>query len=121
MLDYLKHNKIMAVGAAVAVLAVLYYAFYFGGGAISTPSLSSPSETNLPGTQKLVVMLTSLNTIRLNDSVFKDPVFQSLSDFGVVIPEQQVGRRNPFAPTSAVATPAGQKLPTSKQTAETQQ
>jgi hypothetical protein len=46
----------------------------------------------------LIVTLSNLNTIRLDDSIFTDPVFLSLSDFGVQIPLQPVGRRNPFAP-----------------------
>ena len=40
----------------------------------------------------------NLRTIDLDNSLFKDPLFVSLSDFGVTIPPAAAGRRNPFAP-----------------------
>lgn len=114
MIQYLKQNKILAAGAAVAVFGILYYAFFFTSSSSPAPSLTSSSDAaSVPMSQKLVVMLTSLNTIRLNNAVFQDPVFQSLADFGVVIPQQSVGRRNPFAPLQGGAAPSGQKIPTS--------
>lgn len=113
MFDYIKKNKIYAAGVLVAVFAIFYYAF-FAGGSAPAPAVTSTSAST-PVSQKLVVMLTSLNTIELNSAVFKDPVFQSLADFGVVIPQQQVGRRNPFAPLQNAVAPSGQKLPTSNQ------
>lgn len=114
MMDYIKKNKIFAAGGAVLLFAIVYYMFFTGGSA-PAPSVTSTSAST-PVSQKLVVMLTSLNTIQLNSSVFKDPVFQSLADFGVVIPQQQVGRRNPFAPLQNAVAPSGQKLPTNQKT-----
>jgi hypothetical protein len=50
-----------------------------------------------------LVTLSNLRTIELDESIFQEPIFMSLSDFGVVIPPEAIGRRNPFAPISASA------------------
>ena len=45
----------------------------------------------------LLVALAKLKSTALDTSIFDDPVFMSLKDFGVEIASQPVGRRNPFA------------------------
>ncbi len=98
MITFIKQNKWLAAGVGVVVLALLYY-FFFLSGPTSAP-LASPTGNDSPVTQNLLVTLSSLHTIKLNGAIFADPVFISLTDFGVVIPTQNVGRRNPFAPLS---------------------
>lgn len=92
MMALLKKNLVPIVIVAAAA-GVLYY-FFVGGG--ETPLLSTDEEA--PVSQELVVTLGSLRTIKLDDTVFRDPLFLSLSDFGVTIPPAAAGRRNPFAP-----------------------
>lgn len=101
-MQFITHNKLLTLGVAVAVLALAYYAFFMSGGA-GEPLSASTAVT--PQSQDTLVTLASLNTITLDNSVFKDPVFLSLTSFGVVIPKQNVGRRNPFAPTVGTPTP----------------
>lgn len=74
--------------------ALVYFMFFAGPG--EAPALVQSTTNNV--SRDLVVTLSNLSTIRLDDSIFTDPVFLSLSDFGVQIPLQNVGRRNPFAP-----------------------
>ena len=69
------------------------------GTSTETPPLSSSADSGAASVSKeLLVTLTNLRTIRLDDSIFSDPSFISLADYGVTIPPQPVGRRNPFAP-----------------------
>lgn len=82
--------------AAFIILAFLFYSW-------SNPS-SGITETNSENSQMgqaLLITLAGLNTIRLDGTVFADPAFISLADFGVTIPPQQAGRRNPFLPIGA--------------------
>jgi len=51
--------------------------------------------------RELLTALAKLQSTKLDTSIWDDPVFASLQDFGVEIPAQPVGRRNPFAVFSA--------------------
>ncbi len=83
---------------------------YFSGPA--SPTLSS-TDSSVVLSQNLLVTLQNLHTIKLDNSIFSNPAFQSLSDFGVAIPAENVGRRNPFEPAAGgAAVNSSIKLPT---------
>lgn len=109
MLAFITKNKVLVLGLGVVVLAMLYYLFFLSKPA-SAP-LSTTADNESPVTRNLLVTLSNLHTIRLNGAIFADPVFVSLADFGVVIPTQSVGRRNPFAPMSAQGGASGGSAP----------
>jgi hypothetical protein len=92
-MDLLKNSKILAALVLVAVLALGYFAY----SSLTSPAPATVTQTS-PVSQNLLLALSNLHTIRLNGSIFSDPAFQSLSDFGVVIPPEPAGRRNPFQP-----------------------
>ena len=101
MMQFLQANKLPIAGILGAGLLLWAYFMFFSGGS-SGPLLASSSATAVtPVTQELLVTLSNLRTIRLDETIFSDPVFESLSDFGVVIPPEAIGRRNPFAPLGA--------------------
>ncbi len=88
-------NKMVTSGVGVAVvLALVYYVWNSAG----SSALLTTTEENSPLSQEILATLEQLHTIKLNAAVFSDPVFASLTDFGVTIPPQNAGRRNPFAP-----------------------
>lgn len=93
MLALLKKNMVV-IGVIIAAIVVLYYFSSSGGGAV----LTSSSEIESPVSQEILATLGNLRTIKLDNSIFQDPLFMSLSDFGVTIPPAAAGRRNPFAP-----------------------
>lgn len=85
------------------MVGFLYVYFtYFSGS--TAPLTASSVDQSVSG--DLLVTLNSLHTIKLDNSIFGDPVFASLSDFGVSIPAQDAGRRNPFAPIGKADAPA---------------
>lgn len=94
MLALLKKNMVV-IGVIVAAIAVLYY-FYSSSGGGAT--LTSSAEVESPVSMEILATLGNLRTIKLDNSIFNDPLFVSLSDFGVTIPPAAAGRRNPFAP-----------------------
>lgn len=97
-MGYLNKNTMMIAGSVIIIGAALVI-FLFGGGAVSEEVLSSSGESALDSSvgRDLLVLLAQLKTTKLNTSIFDDPLFVSLQDFGVAIAPQPVGRRNPFA------------------------
>lgn len=94
MLALLKKN-IVVIGVLVAAAAVLFYFFSSGG---SSATVTSVTQEESPVSHEILATLGNLRTIKLDNSLFQDPLFLSLSDFGVSIPPAAAGRRNPFAP-----------------------
>lgn len=113
MMEFITQNKLLTAGVAIAIAALLYWAFFMQNG--STPALTTTDVGVTAPAQELLATLAALNTIQLDahSTLFQDPAFVSLTDFGVVIPLQPVGRRNPFAPLSGTPTqsPTILKLP----------
>ena len=104
-MDFLKKNK-MALGGGVVILLAGYVYFAYFAGSDAGPILTS-SDSNVTLSQNLLVTLQNLHTIKLDSSIFDDPSFQSLTDFGVSIPTQNVGRRNPFLPLPSAPADTG--------------
>jgi hypothetical protein len=48
--------------------------------------------------QALIDQLLALRSLRLDETIFSDPLFKSLKDFSEPIPPEPVGRANPFLP-----------------------
>lgn len=67
------------------------------------------------GSEELA-LLNRINSIKIDPKFFNDPVYLSLVDYTVPIPEQNVGRPNPFEPLYVpyVAPPAPAKTTTKK-------
>jgi hypothetical protein len=104
-MDFLKQNK-MPIGLGVLLLlgAVVYFMYFSGSSAPASLTTSSPDAAL---SQNLLVTLQNLHTIKLDNTIFSQPAFQSLTDFGVVIPKQEPGRRNPFAPLGSTGSSQG--------------
>lgn len=63
------------------------------------PLLETQSVTEAgPADKSLVDTLLQLRAVSLGGSIFTDPAFMSLRDFGTQIIPEPVGRPNPFAP-----------------------
>lgn len=109
------------MAAVLIVLLVVAYFMFFKGdeelpatgslvaeqvGADGMPIASSDVDLG-PGSD-LLPFLFQLNSLKLDDSIFSDPVFLSLEDFTVEIAEQPQGRINPFAPLGRESRPTVQ-------------
>lgn len=98
------HNKLFSAGIVIVLVAALGYYVWSSGG--ESALLTTGGESTSPLSQEILTTLSQLHTLRLEPAIFTDPTFVSLTDFGVTIPPQNAGRRNPFAPLGNV--PAGQ-------------
>lgn len=94
---FLKNKLALGIVAAVVLSAALYFSF---SGKDEGALLESTGTGGLgsPVSRELLVILGDLRTVTLGDTLFADPSFRNLVDFGVTIPLSPVGRRNPFAP-----------------------
>lgn len=57
----------------------------------------APPSGNLKG-REILALLEDLKVIQLDQSIFSDPMFQSLQDTSVALNSEPKGRTNPFAP-----------------------
>lgn len=100
-----KGVKKFIIIAIVVVLVMVAYRFLV----VKDP------EPDLVGTgapevgRELLALLVSLQSISLDGDIFERSDFRSLRDFSVEIPQESLGRRNPFAPIGVGNT--GSSLP----------
>lgn len=97
-MEMLKHNKIVII---VLALLVGTGAWYGLSGNSGTGSLLVTEDFTTPAGESdkdLVATLLQLRSVSLEGTIFSDPSFQSLQDFGSQIIPEPVGRPNPFAP-----------------------
>jgi hypothetical protein len=98
MLDIIKQNKVILI-----VLVVIIVGFAWFGLADQQPTTSLLANEsrgdNSVAEQEILRLLLDMRSIRLDSSIFENPAFGSLRDFGRDIVPEPVGRTNPFAPT----------------------
>lgn len=103
MLDLLKKNKII-----IGILIVIIAAFAWFGLSDQQPTTSLLSNesrsSNSAADQEILRVLLDMRSIRLDSSIFENPAFASLRDFGRDIVPEPVGRTNPFAPVGSTQT-----------------
>lgn len=109
-MDFLKKNKTGIIVIVVMLAGIFVYMNYFSGP--SSSAVVTTSDTSSAVSTDLLRTLGSLHTIKLDQTVFTDPVFVSLSDYGVVIPPENVGRGNPFLPFTSTGTKSTITIPT---------
>ncbi|MCE9643943.1 hypothetical protein K8Q93_01715 [Candidatus Parcubacteria bacterium] len=99
-MDFLKqYGGYMAIGLLVASIVYGGYSYLGGGSEPAAPLVSRTGGTVAPAVGgDLLTTLLSLHSLSLDPTVFGDPVFRNLKDFGIPIPAEAVGRSNPFAP-----------------------
>lgn len=101
MMEIIVHNKYSIAALAVIVIIGAWYVLGDSGNAVPeglvTETFSTPEAE---ADRDLVATLLQLRAVKLEGSIFSDPLFQSLRDFGSEIVPEPVGRENPFAPLS---------------------
>ena len=102
-----KNKNILIVAAILVVLGVAGY-FYATrdrtGDALLTATDFSTSTSAVDG--DLLTALRQLKQLKLDASIFSNPVWESLTDFSSAIPPQPAGRPNPFLPLDGVSSSA---------------
>ncbi len=99
MLDTLKENKIILV-ILIVVIAGLGW-FGLSGSQTSSELLTNNSRNSgsVVVDQDILRLLLDMRSIQLDSSIFENPAFGKLQDFGKQIVPEPVGRDNPFLPS----------------------
>src|SRR3989338_666248 len=87
-MDILK-NKFVAGGIGLVLILTLVYYVWTSS---ENSAILTTNDGTSPLSQEILITLGQLHTIRLDPAIFTDPVFASLTDFGVTIPPQNAGR-----------------------------
>jgi hypothetical protein len=106
-----KYKKYIYIVVGLLVLWVVYTQVFAAGAPFasilsvgsSTMSQEKANEIFKEQTQ-LAAELHFLDTIRFDPTFFQNPLFSGLIDFSKPLPEEPVGRPNPFAPVSGTVT-----------------
>lgn len=102
MIETLKKYKTLLTVLVIAVLGFIVYSIFFSGGGNDGTVLTSQSgSVRGGGDNELLLLLVNLKSITLDDSIFSDPAFRSLIDFGQELTQEPTGRQNPFAPVGS--------------------
>ena len=112
-MQWISHNKFLFIGIVILVGGGLWYGLSQSGtpeqSLVTTVAGSTGSPTQDTADQELVATLLTLRRVTLSGTIFQDPAFTSLRDFGTTIVAEPVGRLNPFAPLgSLVASPSSE-------------
>jgi len=104
-MEFIKKYKNIALSVLAIAIAATLYGVIFGK---NGPDLSLlTSETPAAGAravgEDVLELLATLRGIELDGSIFEDPAFRSLEDFGQTLVPEPVGRENPFAPVGGNA------------------
>jgi hypothetical protein len=100
MKDLLKYKKIIVV-IVLVVVGFVVYSYLFKNDKQDQLILNSAGVVNANQTyagREIVVLLSDLRSIKLNDDIFSNPAFKKLIDFSLPISSEPKGRNNPFAP-----------------------
>ncbi|MDE1975446.1 MAG: hypothetical protein KGI49_02990 [Patescibacteria group bacterium] len=100
--------KTIATIVGLIIVAVVIYFYIEGGSAPASSSLlvSQAGEASVGSAE--LDLLNEIRSLNIDSSFFNDPAYQSLQDYSVPVPTENVGRPNPFAPIPGVATPGSQ-------------
>lgn len=108
IMDFFSKHKTISIVIIIVVIIALYFVFAPAKKETGLVEEVSPSVSSVVDTG-FVALLLQLKSITLDETLFQSGLFQAFEDFTVPIPEQRVGRPNPFAPinTQEVDIPAG--------------
>ncbi len=98
-------SKKTLVSSVIIIVAVaIAYFFYMGNKAPSGQSLLETQVTPEANaaSSRILALLNQIRSLKIDTEIFDDPVYQTLIDYSVAIPDVPVGRLNPFAPIPGV-------------------
>ncbi|MFA5764235.1 MAG: hypothetical protein WCX27_01830 [Candidatus Paceibacterota bacterium] len=91
-------DRIKKILIVVGIVALVAMAFQYLGGTSDTGTLSASNTADSVDAKYINTLLQKMAQVKLDRSLFSDPVFQNLKDNTVIFSSQPAGRNNPFAP-----------------------
>lgn len=95
-----KSIKIIVGALILALLVFIGFKYLNTSEEVSNPDdvLGVTGQTEVVVGKDIIIKLTLLNLIHLDDSIFKSDMYNSLRDFTLEVVSEPKGRSNPFAP-----------------------
>jgi len=88
----LEKNKGTLIAIVIFVLVIVVYNMFIKPGQISLPSEVEAVSVG----EDLLKMAEQISAVNLDRSIFSDPNYLYLTDFSAQVPEDPIGRPNPF-------------------------
>lgn len=98
------NNKKTIIISGIIIFAVFAYMRTFQNETLAQEPLVVPDTASVDGGsnnqkgREILALLADLKSVRLDESIFSDPIFQSLLDTSIELNLEPKGRPNPFAP-----------------------
>ena len=101
MMKLFKNKIVLLVLAGILLAGFIWYSFLRDKGTtlLKTEDITAPTAVD----SDIVSVLLQLRAVSLSGTIFTDPSFLTLKDFGSQIIPEPVGRVNPFAPLSGMS------------------
>ncbi len=118
-MQWIKQHIVLFLIVVALIAGGVFYGMTGGGvqsdALLTTETVDTGSPSADTADRDLVETLLTLRAISLSGTIFSDPAFKALQDFGTPIVPEPVGRQNPFAPlnNSQPASAASTNLPAS--------
>ena len=96
----MKSNPTPFVIAALVIIAGTYWYFFVQTG--NQPPLSTSSPSGNAAQTQFQTLVSQLQPISFDTSIFSDPKFTSLVDLTMPVAPETSGRADPFAPVPGV-------------------
>lgn len=94
MIGFLSRNILFIILSGVIIAGGVWYTLR---GENPSPTIVTTQTEGGSAEKEVVDTLLALRAVTLSGTIFSDPAFQTLKDFGVQIVPETVGRENPFA------------------------
>ena len=94
-------QKTKQIIVVIIIIIIAFFGFQWLSGGNSSPDsalVADQTKSSFIDGQTILVLLSKLNQVTLDDSVFSNKVFTSLISFERPIQDQVIGRQNPFLP-----------------------
>ncbi len=101
-------EKQSSTGTYIVIAIILIVAggiYFYSKGSNENIDTSSLEVTYTPESTdatlvggRVLNLLAQINSLKIDGTLFNNPAYKSLRDYSITIPEQNVGRTNPFAP-----------------------
>ncbi|MEK7069009.1 MAG: hypothetical protein AAB947_01345 [Patescibacteria group bacterium] len=105
-MEFLSKNKTVILVVLGVLVAIGIWLSSRGDTHSDSLIKTQASSGTGPEDKTLVDTLLQLRSVSLSGTIFSDPAFISLRDFGTQIIPEPIGRPNPFAPVSLTSVPA---------------
>jgi hypothetical protein len=94
-----KYKKIIMIIVVLVLVFIMYTVFFAKEpeGESLLVSTNQGAQTQIVGNE-IVAALNQIQTLKLSREIFEDPIYKSLVDRSIPIPQEPVGKSNPFSP-----------------------